>query len=84
MPIARALLSVSDKSGLLDFAKGLAALGVAPGPAEGTVAAGTGRSVTVGGAGTGAAVQAARHRAIPINQGFIASDYNARAAPAAT
>ncbi|HCN28894.1 MAG TPA: bifunctional phosphoribosylaminoimidazolecarboxamide formyltransferase/inosine monophosphate cyclohydrolase [Verrucomicrobiales bacterium] len=28
MPIARALLSVSDKSGLLDFAKGLAALGV--------------------------------------------------------
>lgn len=28
MPIARALLSVSDKSGLLDFAKGLAELGV--------------------------------------------------------
>ena len=28
MPIARALLSVSDKTGLLDFAKGLAALGV--------------------------------------------------------
>jgi len=28
MPIARALLSVSDKTGLLEFAKGLAALGV--------------------------------------------------------
>lgn len=28
MPIARALLSVSDKSGILDFAKGLAALNV--------------------------------------------------------
>ena len=28
MPIARALLSVSDKTGLLDFAKGLAELGV--------------------------------------------------------
>ena len=28
MPIARALLSVSDKTGLLDFAKGLAKLGV--------------------------------------------------------
>src|SRR6218665_2579640 len=28
MPIARALISVSDKSGLLDFAKGLAELGV--------------------------------------------------------
>lgn len=28
MPIARALLSVSDKTGLLDFAKGLSELGV--------------------------------------------------------
>ena len=28
MPIARALLSVSDKTGLVDFAKGLAALNV--------------------------------------------------------
>jgi phosphoribosylaminoimidazolecarboxamide formyltransferase / IMP cyclohydrolase len=28
LPIARALLSVSDKNGLLDFAKGLAALGI--------------------------------------------------------
>ncbi|MDZ4289457.1 MAG: bifunctional phosphoribosylaminoimidazolecarboxamide formyltransferase/IMP cyclohydrolase, partial [Prosthecobacter sp.] len=28
MPISRALLSVSDKTGLLEFAKGLAELGV--------------------------------------------------------